>query len=380
MTVPATVYLFANPKSYTGEDLIEFHIPGNPLLARILLDALIGAGARHAEPGEFTARAYFNGRMDLSEAEGVAAVVAAHSENELRAARQLMAGELARRLRPAMDALTDSLALLEAGIDFSDEDINFISRDELIARISRIDADLDELARSSESFERLTHEPTFVLIGRPNAGKSTLLNALAGHERAIVSPVAGTTRDVLSAHVRLKRGVVRVLDVAGLDESAPQGAPIERLMDQHARRAIEAADRVILVQSLTDTAPPLAALPYPDIVVMTKSDLKPTRAMGKACIVSALTGEGTDELRSRMDETAFAALTGGTLALNARHLQHISHARQALRRARDIAPSAGHELVALELREALDALGGVLGQVAPDEVLGKIFSAFCIGK
>src|SRR5687767_15115441 len=152
LTVPAWVYVFAAPRSYTGEDLIEFHLPGNPLLAKMLLDALIAAGARHAEPGEFTARAYFSGRIDLAEAEGVAATIAAHGEAELRAARQLLAGELSSRLRGPMELLTHTLALVEAGIDFSDEDIPFLAGDALVARLDEIDASLNNLASNSARF------------------------------------------------------------------------------------------------------------------------------------------------------------------------------------------------------------------------------------
>ena len=378
LETPAWIYLFASPRSYTGEDLVEFHIPGNPLLARMLLEALLSAGARHAEAGEFTARAYFNGRMDLSEAEGVAATIAAHSERELRAARQLLAGELARRLRPAMDALTETLALLEAGIDFSDEDISFITREDLAARVRAIDAELRDLAAQSARFERLTHEPAFVLVGRPNAGKSTLLNALAGHERAVVSPIAGTTRDVLSAEVALARGMVRVLDAAGL--TASDTSEIELRMGERARQAVESADFVVLVRDELDAAPVIGISRPAELVVQTKADLAKAQEASDVINVSAVTSEGMDALRKRMDEIAFGAAGGSDLALNARHLACISDARQALARAESLAPSAGVELVALELREALNWLGDVLGQVAPDDVLGRIFATFCIGK
>ncbi|HEY2585494.1 MAG TPA: GTPase, partial [Tepidisphaeraceae bacterium] len=249
LTVRAWVYLFRSPRSYTGEDLVEFHLPGSPVLARMLLDELLRAGARSADPGEFTARAYFNGRIDLTAAEGVAATIAATGERELAAARQLLAGELARRLAPVMDLLADTLALLEIGIDFSEEDVTFLSSEQVRERVGRADAMLATLLSESARFERLAHEPQVVLVGRPNAGKSTLLNALAGHERAVVSPVAGTTRDVLSAEVVLGRGTVHVVDVAGLgEEHAPADEEIQHKMRVHALRAVESADVVVLVE------------------------------------------------------------------------------------------------------------------------------------
>ena len=204
LRTPAWIYTFRAPHSYTSEDLIEFHIPGNPLLARMLLSELTSRGARPAEAGEFTARAYFAGRIDLTEAEGVAATISAHGEQELRAARQLLGGELSRWLNPIMELLAETLALIEVGIDFSDEDVTFLSPTQVRERIAKIDHSLHDLIDGSARFEQLTHEPTFVLLGRPNAGKSTLLNALAGKQRAVVSDVAGTTRDVLSAEIRLR--------------------------------------------------------------------------------------------------------------------------------------------------------------------------------
>ncbi|MEO6436762.1 MAG: tRNA modification GTPase [Tepidisphaeraceae bacterium] len=382
LTVPALVCLFTAPRSYTAENLVEFHISGNPLLARMLLDALIDAGARHAEPGEFTARAYFAGRIDLAEAEGVAAIIAAHGEQELRAARQLLAGELARRLRPAMDVLTQTLALVEAGIDFSEEDVTFLAGEEVERRVRGVIASLDELIASSARFEPLTHEPTFVLVGRPNAGKSTLLNALAGRERAIVSDIAGTTRDVLSAEVRLRRGFVRMLDVAGLEDeqrgetTSGEPARIAVQMLQRAMQTVETADYLVFVHDLRDDGPPIAASRTPDLVVRTKADLS-----GDASAVSAVTGQGMDALRDRLDRLAFGdSPASSTLALNARHLHAISDARESLARAADLAPGSGAELTALELRDALDALGRVLGQVTPDDVIGRVFATFCIGK
>jgi len=407
LSVPAWVYLFAAPHSVTGEDVIELHIPGNPLLARMLLDELIRLGARQADPGEFTARAYFNGRIDLAEAEGVAATIAAQSERELSAARQLMAGELTRRLRPVMDGIAETLALIEVGIDFSEEDVTFLSQEQINERISSADAALARMLAESSRFERISHEPQVVLVGRPNAGKSTLLNALAGHDRAIVSPVAGTTRDAIWAHVSLSRGMVRVIDIAGLDEGDARDE-ISRSMQEQARRTIEQADVVVLVHDCTDERPPLNFGRDPDLCVETKIDLLVTRAFSpcesSACVdetddsnqphglkarvttggalqISAACGANLDRLRERLDALAFGEVSSAaSLALNARHVQAIQEARESLARACQGTPGVGPEVVAMELREALDLLGTILGGVTPDDVLGRVFSSFCIGK
>jgi tRNA modification GTPase len=378
------LYAFRAPRSYSGEDVVEFHIPGNPLLARMLLGAIATAGARPAEPGEFTARAYFHGRLDLTEAEGVAATIAAHSQAELRAARQLLAGELPRRLRPAMELLADTLALVEVGIDFTEEDVSFLTARELEQRIKQVDESLDQLVADSARFEKLAHEPRILLAGRPNAGKSTLLNALAGRARAVVSPIAGTTRDVIWAEVALRRGMVRVIDVAGLQTHCHSSDQIERDMQQRAVRELESADVLVLVHDRSSAEAPLSLARRPDLTVLSKSDL-PERgaAAAEGMPISARTGEQMNALRSKLDELAFGAPTSApaaALALNARHLQSIAAARDALNRAAELARAGGAELIALELREALDELGRILGRVSPDDLLGRIFSAFCIGK
>lgn len=388
MPVAAWVYVFRGPHSYTGEDIIELHLPGNPLLARMTLDALVAAKARPAEAGEFTARAYFNGRLDLTAAEGVAATVSANSEREMRAARQLLAGELARRLTPVMDQLAEALALVEVGIDFTDEDVTFIETGELLARIAQAESDLGQLVAESARFERLSHEPRVVLVGRPNAGKSTLLNALSRSARAIVSPVAGTTRDVLSAEVELPSGLVTMLDVAGLEtRDPPTGAAysdarrqVEDQMQQRARAALASADLVVLVQEMDDIAPPVEIDRPVDLTVRTNADLHRSLAPSDGIVVSAVTGVGLDDLRVQLDRLAFGDRgESAALALNTRHLQAIDEARAALDRARGAAEN-GAELAALELRDALDALGRILGSVTPDDLLGRIFSRFCIGK
>jgi tRNA modification GTPase len=392
------VYWFAGPRTYTGEDLVEFHVPGSPVLGRMLLAEIVRRGARLAEAGEFTARAYFNGRIDLTQAEGVAATIAAQSERELRAARQLLAGELARRLTPVMDDVAQALALVEVGIDFSDEDVTFLSADQVRARCVAAIGVLEEILSESARFERLSHEPRIVLVGRPNAGKSTLLNALSGRARAVVSNVAGTTRDAIWAEVRLARGMVRVVDVAGVEEvgsgqSAVGSAEesIARQMREQAMRAVGEADLVVFIVDAVGNSEEIALPREMDLVVRTKVDLvagEKTKDEGRQeCLphlktlrVSAKTGVGMAKLRARLDELAFGLSTGGSgLALNARHVRTIGEAREALTRAVE-SVEGGAEVVAMELREGLEALGAVLGRMSPDDLLGRIFSGFCIGK
>ncbi len=372
---PATLYRFFSPHSATGQDVAEIHLPGNPLLARIVLTAALEAGARSAEPGEFTARSFFNGRVDLAAAEGVGAIIASQNQRELDGARRLLAGELSNRLRPVMDRLAQMLALVEAEIDFAGEEISILAIQQIRDRIAGISRDLQQLIAESNRFESLSHEPRIVLVGRPNAGKSTLLNALAGHDRAIVSPTAGTTRDVLTASVALARGIVTLLDAAGIDDSADVG-PINAQMRSASMHAVRTADVIVLVREANDRRSEISLELPPHLRIQSKADLLTAPSVDFA--VSAHTGQGIDALREQLDILSFGErASDSTLALNARHLQALHDAIAALSRANELGES---ELIALELREALDALGSILGSVTPDDVLGKIFSAFCIGK
>ncbi|MGH7177625.1 MAG: tRNA modification GTPase [Tepidisphaeraceae bacterium] len=380
LELPLWIYRFAMGHSYTGDDLIELHLPGNPWLVQMLLDEIISRGARQAQAGEFTARAFLNHRIDLTQAEGIAAVVAANNQAELQAARRLLAGELARRLTPVRESITETLALVEADIDFSDQDISFLSRDDLGARISVAARSLRRLLDESPRFEQISHEPKIVLAGRPNAGKSTLLNALSGGQRAVVSDTPGTTRDVIWSHVELSRGIVRITDVAGIDDAPPDaGDEIAGSMARVARRAIETADVLVLIRDCTDSRPPVTMSRTPDFEVSSKCDL------GRGCdgtvAVSATSGVGLEELRHRLDELAFggACASSDGVALNARHVREVGDGCAALDRAAAVL-DAGPELLAAELRDALDHIGHVLGQVSPDDLLGRIFASFCIGK
>lgn len=372
-----TLYAFRAPRSSTGEDVIELHLPASPVLVSALLKRLVALGARQAEPGEFTARAFFNGKLDLTAAEGVAATISASNRAELDAARQLLGGELARRLTPILDQIVATLALIEVGIDFTDEDVTFLPAEELEQRLVQITDSLRQLVAGSARIERLSHEPRIVLTGRPNAGKSTLLNALAGSTRAVVSNIAGTTRDALSAQVALPRGFVTLVDVAGIENSGDD--IISTQMQESARSEIQTADAIVLLIDSSDPQPPIASPREPNLVVHSKIDLAPP-PLG-AIGIDAIGGVGLETLRRELDRIAFGSPSRSTssLALNARHVAALTNAIASLEQARAISRS-GNELVASELRVAIDQLGGVLGNVSPDDVLGKIFSSFCIGK
>ncbi len=388
ISVPSQLLVFAAPKSVTGDDVVEFHMPGSVVLARMLMDELISAGARAAQAGEFTARAYFNGKLDLTEVEGVAASIASGNESELQASRRLASGELTARLKPITNLVAETLALIEAGIDFSDEGISFLARNEVQSRLDSQEQNLRDLMAMSTRLEKLSHECRIVLAGRPNSGKSTLLNALSNRARAIVSGEAGTTRDALSAQVALPGGMVTVVDVAGLDGSALEPPSmtqdgsdhqrdIESQMRSRALREITRADVVVLVQELGDTREPIHLPVTPNLTVRTKCDRR--EKIPNVLCISARTGEGLDDLKLELSKLVFERDSIGDLTLNARHVRLLTDACDAIARAQS-ALDTGPEFVALELRIALDRLGEVTGAITPDDVLGRIFATFCIGK
>jgi tRNA modification GTPase len=379
-SVPAKVLSFRAPRSSTGEDVVEYHLPGSPWVVARLLERLFELGARQAEPGEFTSRAFLGGKVDLAAAEGVVATISASNRASLDAARQLLGGELSRRLVPILDRLTDTLALVEVGIDFSEEDVSFIDRDRLIDQIDACRDELRVLLGVASSLERLDHEPRVVLAGRPNAGKSSLLNALAERNRAVVTDLAGTTRDALSERVALPSGYITLVDIAGLEEAS---SPDDIASQMHATavRTMEAADHVVLMVAADDERPAVVLSRAPDLIVCSKSDLQQS-ASPAGIHASIKNPGGLDAIRAALDGLAFphrATESSLGVALNVRQRSTIADASAALDRAREILDD-GAEIVAAELRHSLDALGRVLGRIAPDDVLGRIFSSFCIGK
>ncbi|HEX8341742.1 MAG TPA: GTPase [Tepidisphaeraceae bacterium] len=381
--VPATVYAFRAPRSYTGDDVVELHLPSNPVLIDSLLRQCVRLGARPAGPGEFTARAFLRGRLGLAEAEGVALSIAAVNAAELDAARRLLAGELTQRLHAPTEALTALLAAIEAGIDFSDEGVTFVASSELRTRLAGARSELQSLRDHAPRIEGLA-APRVVLVGRPNAGKSTLLNALVGNERAVASPVAGTTRDALTADADVPGGTVTLVDLAGLDTAIDPdvSTEIQQQMQALLHAEIDRAAVVVLVQDVTDSRPaPHLARPA-DLTVFTKCDLSPVTPgpTDDVALVSAATGRGLDVLRQQIGHAAFQRHSGEGLALGSRHIGELASAVAALQSAESAIDGDRAELIAADVRDALDALGRIVGHVSPDDVLDRVFGAFCIGK
>jgi tRNA modification GTPase len=389
--IPSLAYAMPGPRSFTGEDSFELLVAGNLELVERLERALLARGAelgracRRAAPGEFSLRAFLNGRIDLTQAEGIAATIAATTDAELAAARGLVSGMLGARVRALADRLARDLALVEAGIDFTDqEDVVAIEPGELRSDLDRLVAEIEGLLGGSGGRESVEGLPTIVLTGPPNAGKSTLFNALLGRARAVAAPIAGTTRDLLVERVRLPGGVDALLvDAAGLDESS---APIDAL-DATARAAARTAvgEAELVVRCVpTDGPPPRTIGGANELILRTKADLGDSG--GGELAVSARTGEGIVALRAALAQrlvTRRAGAEGERVVVQVRHRELLASAADALREARalvDLRGSADPELVAAGLRAALDDLGAITGAIAPDDVLGRIFASFCVGK
>jgi tRNA modification GTPase len=402
--LPCLALLFRGPRSYTGDDSAELQLPGNPALLERVIDGLLararrrGLDARRAGPGEFTARAFLNGRLTLTQAEGVAATIAARSDAELRAAALLRSGRLGSLAESLADRVAAALALVEAGIDFTDQDdVIAITPDDLRRRLQAVHDEMASVLKRAVPMEHLEAIPWVVLAGPPNAGKSTLFNALLGRERAVVSPTAGTTRDVLAEPLKVPtahgEAEVMLIDLAGLDES--NADPLHRLMQAHARRAMDRAE-LTLVCVPPDAAPAPAA--PRQIVVRTKADGRQpcstpatgTGDGGAAIVVSARTGAGLAALRTEIGRhltNRAVSLSADAAALSPRHeaalrsaCEHVSEALLLLQQVEPAAMIEQAEMVAALLRTALDDLGSFAGRITPDDVLGRVFASFCIGK
>ena len=389
----AVVTFFAAPNSYTGEDLVEIAAHGSPVVLELLVRQALELGARLAEPGEFTQRAFLAGKLDLTQAEAVRDLIEAQTLTQVRQAASQMGGALSRRVQPIKQALVELIALLEAGIDFAEDDVDVTPQAEIARRIGEIEPPLAAL-EASFARGRIVHDGlTLAIVGRPNAGKSSLFNRLVERDRAIVTATPGTTRDLVTERISLDGIPLELVDTAGLRETYEE---VERLGIARSREALADAALVLVVldatQPLNDEERALltAVEGRPALVAVNKSDLAASdhdltaaQAAGVAALpTSAVTGEGIPMLRERI----LALATGGAasepgMLTSIRHQQAIASARAALADAAQAnANGIPHEMILIDLYRGLWALDSLTGQTTPDDILNLIFSTFCIGK
>jgi tRNA modification GTPase TrmE len=384
---------FRAPRSYTGEDVAEFHCHGSPYLLRRVLELVWREGARPAEPGEFTLRAFLNGKLDLAQAEAVADLIRARSQAQLRSALALHEGRLSQQVHALGDELLRLLATVEAHIDFSEE-LGELDPHTLIPDLQSLLQRLDALLQGARAGRILREGARVAIVGRPNVGKSSLLNALLGEERAITTDIPGTTRDTLEESLIVGGVPLVILDTAGLRESADV---VEQIGIERARRAAERADLILFVYDLT--APDwdadralLETLPAhaPQLLVGNKMDAADPAQVQRACsvfpdsvLISALTGAGLDALQEAILTALEVQRIGEeTLTLtHQRHIQAVADAKRALEHARDaLQHGYSPDLIAVDLRAAWLALGAITGETADETLVQRIFRDFCIGK
>ncbi|MFH1857883.1 MAG: tRNA uridine-5-carboxymethylaminomethyl(34) synthesis GTPase MnmE [Candidatus Omnitrophota bacterium] len=384
------------PRSYTCEDMVEIQAHGGPVGLRQILELLLRLGARLAKPGEFTERAFLNGRIDLSQAEAILDIIRAKTDASLRCAMEQLGGGLSKQIREFRDELLDCLAHVESSIDFPDEDIEIMDENRLLERLTRLDRQLEGLLQSASSGIIFREGLVTVIVGRPNVGKSSLLNALLRHNRAIVTPIAGTTRDAIEEMANIRGIPVRLVDTAGVQETQ---CPIELEGVSRSRAYLERADLVLMVLDGSEAATPedeklLESVREKRVIfVVNKEDLPPklevsrllkTQNGSSVIRLSALTGKGMERLEEAVDQCVGQGklnFSEGSLVTNTRHQKALASARQALRTAIEgLSHRAPAEVIAVDLREALEDLGEVVGEVVTEDLLDKIFSQFCIGK
>ena len=376
---------FPAPSSFTGESVLELHGHGSPVVLAMMVDAAISLGARHAEPGEFTQRAFLNDKLDLAQAEAVADLVASGTTQAARAALHTLSGAFSS----AVDALAEQLVRLrvhvEAAIDFPEEEIDFLDDAELLARIEECQQAFDTLLTNASVGRVLRDGYRVVIVGKPNAGKSSLLNRLSGEEAAIVTEVAGTTRDILREQINIDGLAVELIDTAGLRDNPDR---IEEEGIRRAREALKSADAVLWIQdaneavttSIDEDIPESAEL----IIVRNKIDASGDASgyVDGVLYVSAKTGDGLGALQACLrDAAGYRNLGEGAFTTRKRHVDALRRAAGHFATGRDaLEKTRAGELLAEELRLAQETLGEITGAVSSDELLGRIFSEFCIGK
>jgi tRNA modification GTPase len=393
----ALVCYFKAPHSFTGEDVVELHCHGSPVLLRAVIDTVLELGLRLAEPGEFSLRAVGNGRLKLNEAEAIRDLIDAHTDAALRQATRQLKGEISNTLQPAKDELLKIIVRLESSLEFVEDDLPTIEHDEMLGSLQRLRIELSRLATTFSRGKLVRDGLKVAFMGRPNVGKSSLFNALLGHGRAIVTEISGTTRDIITESIGVNGVPLLLVDTAGIRTSTDQ---IESIGIERTRREAADADLLIVVidgsESLCaeDRIVLAEAQDRRHVIALNKSDLPTFSAVRVSdCLcaqessavvsVSAKTDAGLESLRAAILEP-FAngnAEAEGLLITNARHHDLLLRAVDSIASSEDLlVGGAGEELVLLGLHNALRYLGEITGETTPDEILGKIFSTFCIGK
>lgn len=382
------VSVFRNPHSYTGEDSIEISTHGNQYITKKIIELLLREDVRIAEPGEFTKRAFLNGRLDLAQAEAVVEVINARTDASLRGARNQLDGVLSKKIHELRTQLIDTSSLVELELDFAEEDVEFIAYDKLLLMIELIISEIDKLLETY-SFGRVIRDGVNVaLVGIPNVGKSSLLNYILKESRAIVSEIPGTTRDVIREEVSINGILFRLFDTAGIRTTKNE---IEQEGVSRSREAVKNADVVLFINDVQQKVSKelykelLNLTPAEKIItILNKVDLENSSEKGADVYISALTGYGINNLFTKLKEKAFGENSyteQSAIVSNSRHYECLKKAKQYLFSATNaIKQKLSGEYISVDLRNAENSLGEIIGEVTSDDILNNIFSRFCIGK
>lgn len=383
------VIYFPAPASYTGEDIVELQAHGGSVILKMLLKRVLSLGARMARPGEFTERAFLNNKLDLAQAEAVADLIESSTEQSARSAQRSMQGEFSDQINDLITELTELRIYIEAAIDFADEEIEFLNDGIVENRLNKLIQQIAKLLKSAQQGRMLRDGMTVVIAGKPNAGKSSLLNALAGHEAAIVTDIAGTTRDILREHIQLDGMPLHIIDTAGLRESTNS---VEREGIRRAQNEFKKADKILLLidsqdnetQALWDSIPTdqNVTVVYNKIdLINKKSELRQTD-QGTEIYLSVKTRDGMDLLTEHLKQSVgYHDSNEQLFTARTRHIEALDNCKKLIDSAfQQLKTYQASELIAEDLRIAQQTLSDITGEFSSDDLLGKIFASFCIGK